>query len=301
MLGDLKRQAAPQLPLQPQRPPRLQAHHARRPNQVAARLRRPVAAPADRRGLLGLEPVGQHLRQVAHRAAGVLDHAGPLAGRQRVDAAAPAIDEELPELGDELDRDALDQEVQVQGPAALELDLDEPLDGRPALPSGSQELRQVPPALGSAQVLAGRQDDPQRRRVLHGVEGQHLDGLDHVERLAVPAEVRGAAPSPDELAALVVHDPEVLGPPPAPRAGQGVVNSLMQVKGRLRRPGLSRAGSHGAGQSRGLQARRPGDRSGAARRPAPRGRSAVPGRRARPQRGARRECQSASDQRRSGT
>src|SRR4051794_18075896 len=52
VLGELKRQPAPELPLQPQRSLRLETHHARRTHQVAARLRRAMPAPPERRPLL---------------------------------------------------------------------------------------------------------------------------------------------------------------------------------------------------------------------------------------------------------
>src|SRR5947209_12233745 len=81
---------APELALELQRCAGFLAHHARRPDEVAARLAGAVAAPADRRGLLLLEAVAERLLQVADEAlrlVDALDHHGP--GRLGVDAFAP--------------------------------------------------------------------------------------------------------------------------------------------------------------------------------------------------------------------
>jgi hypothetical protein len=80
-------------------------------------------------------------------------------------------------------------------------------------------------------MLASRQNRPDRRRVLDRIEGQHLDRLDHVERLAVPTEVRRSTAAGHQLARRRVQQPELLRPPFTALGGARVVNSLMQVKG----------------------------------------------------------------------
>src|SRR3954464_14630146 len=94
-------------------------------------------------------------------------------------------------------------------------------------------------------MLPRCQNDPDRRRVLDRVKGQHLDRLDDVEPLAVAAEVRSATPTRAKFPALSVEKPHFLGPPTAPRRG-GVGNSLMQVKGE--RPGASLGGTPRVGK-----------------------------------------------------
>src|SRR5581483_11486598 len=225
-------------PLDAQRAPRFLAHDRRRTNEVAARLTRPVTAPPDRRRLLGLQTVREHLRQVAHDALGIRDLARPLTDWLRVDASAPPLDEHAAQLGAVRHGDALNQQVQMQRAAPLELHLHEPLALGPPLPRRLQELRQMPPALRSGQVLARREDEPERRRPLHRVEREHLHGLDHVEALAVPTEVRRLAPAGEKFARRVIQQPQFFGPPLA-LPGEGVVNSLMQVKGPLRGPAVS--------------------------------------------------------------
>jgi len=79
-------------------------------------------------------------------------------------------------------------------------------------------------------VLARRENGPQRRSVLHRVERQHLDRLDHVERLAVAAEVRCSAATGHQFAGRLVQQPQVLRPAFAALRDGGVGNSLMQVK-----------------------------------------------------------------------
>src|SRR6185312_16149918 len=94
----------------------------------------------------------------------------PLADWLRVDTSTPPVRERIAQFLLVLDRDALDQQVQVQRAPPLELDLNEPLDSRPAPPRRLQQLVKVPPTVGSRQMLTRRQHDPERRRVFKCVE-----------------------------------------------------------------------------------------------------------------------------------
>lgn len=219
----------------PQRPARFFAHDRCRSDEVAARLARSVSTPADRRCLFPLESVREHLREVADDvlAGPVLDLACPLTDRFGIDAGAPDVDEEFPQRTGLRYGDALHQQVDMERAATLELDLYEPLDPRPASPCGFPELAQVIAALGPRQVLARSQNHPERRRVLQRVERQHLDRLDHVEHLAVAAQVCRVTAAGQQLARRVVQQSQIFRPALA-SLGPRVTNSLMQIKATLR-------------------------------------------------------------------
>jgi hypothetical protein len=79
-------------------------------------------------------------------------------------------------------------------------------------------------------VFTGREDEVDGRRVLGGVEREHLRGLDREELCAVRAKVRGTAATGYQLARRVVQETQIFRPTTTPERPR-VVNSLMQVKG----------------------------------------------------------------------
>jgi hypothetical protein len=180
--------------------------------------------------LFTLEAVREGFGEVANHAFAGVDHARPLADGERVDTGAPPLDHAGPQLGELRRGNTLDEQVQVERSATLELDLHEPLDPGPTLAERFPEVPQVVAALAPRQVLARGEDEPERRRVFGRVEEQHLDRLLHVDALAVPAEVRGAAATAHDLA-RGREEPNVLGPPLTDRPLRGVcTNSLSLVK-----------------------------------------------------------------------
>jgi len=186
-----------------------------------------MTLPANGRRLLGLEPVGEDLGDVEQSPDAVVHRLRPLRGGLGVDALTPQRgDIRVPELGIVLG-DALHQQVRVESAATLELDLHEPLVMRPRLAESPPDDPQVLVELSAREVLPGGEHRPDRRRVLGGVELQHLDRLADVEPLAVLAEVGGLA-APGEVARLAARLPaeqHVRRPPRAPFLG-GWSNSL---------------------------------------------------------------------------
>ncbi len=105
--------------------------------------------------------MGEGLADVAHQAAAVVDVADTLAGRRRVHAPAPHSANGRVQLPAIATRNALHQQVQVQRTAALELDLYEPLDGRPLPSERRTELAKVAVGVDPGQVLASCEDHPE--------------------------------------------------------------------------------------------------------------------------------------------
>src|SRR3954447_2851336 len=92
-------------------------------------------------------------------------------------------------------------------------------------------MPQVRVSVSAGQVLASGEDHPDRGRVFDRVQGQHFHRFDHVERLAVAAEIRSPASSSYKLARLVVEQLQVLRPAcTSATEGRRWRNSLMQVK-----------------------------------------------------------------------
>jgi hypothetical protein len=230
-LGQLGGDAAPDCALKPQRAPRFRPHHARWADEVVPRRGVPVAAPPDRRRLLALQEVQG---DVADEAGAVVHLPDELSGRLGVDARAPDPRDAVVQLVDVVDRDTLDEQVQVEGATALELDELCPPDRRPPCPQGPAKLMQVRFALADVEQLARGQHDVESRRVLHRVEQEHLRRLDCEQTRAVVAEVRRPAPTGPDFARRQVQQAHVLGPARArlrPPATRRVRNSLMQIKG----------------------------------------------------------------------
>ena len=166
------------------------------------------------------------LAEVLGQPAVLVDRPRPLAGRQRVDAAAPDLADQAVQLIPVLNRNPFDQQVEVQRPAFLELDLNEPLQIRPASTDDLAELLEVAVGLLAGEVLAGGQDRVELRPLaVERVEQQRLDGLSDVAGLAVAAQVRGLAATLDQLARLLRKKPQMLRPTRASRPPR-VGNSL---------------------------------------------------------------------------
>src|SRR6185312_9068108 len=102
--------------------------------------------------------VREHLREVADDTYAILNRADPLSDRQRVDARTPARADHVAQPVRVCDGDAFDQEVEVKGTSALELDLHEPLDRWPYVPQRPSKLPEMIRALCSRQMLASGQD-----------------------------------------------------------------------------------------------------------------------------------------------